>query len=492
MQYVLGLDIGTSGVKALLLSENGEIVRVCGASYAPDVSANGHVEQHPAVWWENTRRVIQDITKDGCFDIAAIGCSGQMHSSVFLDANGEVVRPAILWNDTRTTEQVRKIHELAGGEAQMLRHVYNRALEGFTLPKILWLKENEPENFQKVRHVVLPKDYINYMLTGRLVTDFSDAAGTVAFDVKNRRWSNEIIEAAGLTPDIFPPALESTAAVGTVRKDLAAGLGLPEDVTVIAGGADNSCAAIGNGIISPGEAVISIGTSGTVVAFLDAIPREVTGDVHLFNYSYPGSYYAMGCMLSAGESLNWLKRIVNKSFDEINTLAENVSAGCDGLLFLPYLFGERCPYNDPHARGVFFGLTGASGAGELARAVMEGVAYNIKGMFDLVENFAGVKSVRLTGGGAKSGPWSRIIACVLDREIGILNVEEGPALGAALIAAVGRGVFGSFPDAIAKTVQVKETVRPDPEQSAVYRRAYEMFKAVYEANRSLFAGIRHS
>jgi len=410
---------------------------------------------------------------------------------VMLDEKDEVIRPAILWNDTRTTAQTKEITEKVGGEAELLKNVYNRALEGFTLPKILWLKENEPENFAKVCKVVMPKDFIHFMLTGNLYTDVSDAAGTCAFDVKAAKWSEKVIKAVGLDPSIFPEAIESTGKVGKITDPVAKELGLPSGVIVAAGGADNSCAAIGTGVVSPGEAVVSIGTSGTVVAFIDKIDKPVTGDVHLFNYSFPKSYYAMGCMLSAGEAFNWFKRELfpSKSMNDLNALAEKSGAGSGGLIFLPYLSGERSPYNNPNARGVFIGLNATSSCGDMARAVMEGVAFNVKAMFDIVSEFTNINTVYITGGGAKSKLWGQIIADVLGCEISVLNIEEGPPFGAALIAAVAAGTFASFQAAKDACLKVQSTIKPTAD-TAAYQKIYPVFKAAYEANKGVFDQLK--
>ena len=492
MKYVIGIDLGTSGVKCILLSDGGRIVSSRSASYSPDFGERGHVEQDPAVWWDNTLAVLKSLIDDnpGAADgIVAMSCSGQMHSSVFLDGNGNVVRPAILWNDTRTTKQTKTIRERAGGEGELLRAVYNRALEGFTLPKILWLAENEPDNFKKVAKVIMPKDYINYKLTGRVATDCSDAAGTLLFDIKNRAFDAGFAVKMGVPPEILPEVLESTGVVGTLSADIAREIGLPEDVSVVAGGADNSCAAIGNGVVKEGQAVLSIGTSGTIVAFLSDIKAKVTGDVHLFDYSYPGGIYAMGVALSAGESLSWLRRsLFNEyNFDDMNALAGASPPGSNKLIFLPYIFGERCPYSDANARGVFFGLSGTTDRRDIVRAVMEGVAYSMKDLYGLVSDFVPIDEIYITGGGAKSNVWGQIISDVIGVELSVLNIEEGPAFGAAIIAAVGCGMYGSFEEAKAKTLSVTKVFRPQPK--SVYEKQYAIYKKLYAANKNLFAEL---
>jgi len=490
MDYVLGIDLGTSGVKCLLVSEEGNIIGSASKSYKPDFGDNGYVEQDPNVWWKNTKETVKSICEkypESKGKIKALSCSGQMHSSVFLDKSGNVIRKAILWNDTRTTSQTKEIYEKAGGIQNLLKMVQNKALEGFTLPKILWLRENEPENFSKVYKVIMPKDYINYMLTGNIKTEVSDAAGTLLFDVENSCWSKEMLEKMDLNEEILPEVLQSTGIVGEVRAEIAKELYLADGAKVIAGGADNSCAAVGNGVISKGQAVLSVGTSGTAIAYLDKINGKITGDVHLFNYSMPQSLYAMGCMLCAGEALNWLKRTLfpNSSFDEINSLADKAPAGSGGIVFLPYLFGERCPYSDPNARGVFFGISGASGQGEIIRSVMEGVAFGLGDLFSLVTDFVDVTELYITGGGAKSKVWGQIIADVVNRELNVLNIEEGPSFGAALIALVGSGMCPDFETAKGKSVKIIKTIKPS-ENVKKYADLHKLYTEIYTVNKDLF------
>jgi len=489
MNQIIGLDIGTNSVKALIIS-GGKIIgqSQASAAYNPDYLGNGMVEQDPEIWWQATCRVICDITRAYPGNVVAIAAAGQMHSSVFLDNNGDVVRPAILWNDTRTTPQVAQITKAAGGMANLLSMVQNRALEGFTLPKVLWLRDNEPQNFARVHKIIMPKDYINYKLTGRIATDLSDAAGWVALDVQNRRWSQSLLSALGLDENLLPKLLESTDTLGQIKPQLATQLGLSPQTTVFAGAADNSAAAIGNGITRPGQTIISIGTSGTVVTMLDKLPANITGTVHLFNYSHPGSYYAMGCMLSAGESLSWLRNIINAAdFDEMGRLAADSTPGAGGVVFLPYLFGERCPHPDPAAKGIFYGLSGTTTRADMARAVMEGVAYNIRAMYELIADMTEITEICITGGGAKSRIWGQIIASTLGRTINVLNIEEGPALGAALIAGVGSGEFADFDAAKQQFLHVDRIITPEP--NPIYKQRYKTFTKLYQATMSSRAAL---
>jgi len=494
MDWVLGIDLGTSGAKAALMNSDGIIADVKSASYEPEIGTNGCVEQCPKAWADATFDVIKQMTaahpKKSAL-LKAIAVSGQMHSSVFMDKDGGIVRKAMLWNDVRTHKEVAEIYEKVG-LSNLIKWVSNAAFPGFTLPKVLWLKKNEPENYAKVVKVIMPKDYINYCLTGVVKTDVSDAAGTLAYDVKQNIWSKEMCDAVSVSVDIWADALPSTGLVGEVTPEICAELGLPNGVKVYAGGADNACAAVGTGVLAPGQAALSVGTSGTVIAYLNGINSEkaleANGAVHLFNYAPEGSFYAMGCMLSAGECLNWLKRnlLSDLTFDEINELAEKTPVGSSGLTFLPYLFGERCPHNDGNARGIFFGIGGSTGRGEFARSVMEGVAFNFKQMFEMVNGFTTIESIVITGGGAKSKLWAQILADVIGVPLSVSSVTEGPALGAAAIAAVGCGIFASFGEFAAKTKTEMQTIIPNAENTKLYAPRYELFKKLYETNKENF------
>lgn len=492
MNYVLGIDLGTSGVKTLLVNTDGEIISTTSVNYTPDFLDDGYVEQDPSIWWEATQQAIIDLVSknpEAKGNILALSCSGQMHSSVFLDNSHNVIRKAILWNDTRTTPQTHTIYDTVGKE-NLLSMSYNLALEGFTLPKIIWLRDNEPDNFNKVHKVIMPKDYINYKLTGNIYTDVSDAAGTLLFDVKNSKWSLELCQKLSLNPNILPDVLQSTGLVGTVTDSLADTLGLAQGCKVIAGGADNSCAAVGNGVIKKGQAVVSVGTSGTVIAYLDDITSDVDGSVHLFNYSAPNSMYAMGCMLCAGEALNWLQRTLfdSCSFRQLDEFAAQSPAGSNKLIFLPYLFGERTPHNDPKARGVFFGINSATDKGDIIRSVMEGVAFGLKDMYQNVSAFTDIDDIYITGGGAKSPLWGQIIADILNKPLKVLNISEGPSFGAALLAMVGAGICDSLETAKGNSVNVERTITPSP-NAKNYEHYYDIYRKLYIANKTIFAEL---
>ena len=486
MQYVMGLDIGTSGVKALILSKTGEVISTANESYPLATPNSGWAEQNPNDWWQSVIKVIDKVVKKGNIEadkIAGLSLSGQMHSSVFLDDNMEVIRPAILWSDTRTAKQCKEIIEKTGGLDNLINKVSNPALEGFTAPKILWLKENEPKNYQKINFVLMPKDYIRYKLTGEINTEVSDAAGTLLFDVKKQEWSKEIIEKLDLDYNILPPVLNSIDIAGQINKSTAEMTSLSLGTPVAAGGADNACGAVGSGIIKEGRVMVSIGSSGVVLAQSSQPKADQKGRIHLFNHAKPDSWYMMGVMLSAGMSFNWLKEKLFQDkldYDNLNQKAANVEVGSEGLIFLPYLYGERTPHADANARGVFFGISGRHQQKHFIRAVMEGVTFGLKDSLRLIEKQnVDIKEIRAIGGGAKSEVWQQIMADILGYPINLLNVEEGPAYGAALIAGVGVGLFNSFETVADNIIKVKKTVQPNKENVKKYKKYYGLYRELY-------------
>jgi len=486
MEYLLGLDIGTSGVKTLLISLEGKIISSKTVSYPLKTPHPGWAEQSPYDWWEATLKVIEEVVSSIHIDstqIKGISLSGQMHSSVFLNEKMEVIRPAILWSDTRTTEQCSKIYTKAGGLAQLINYVSNPALEGFTAPKILWLKENEPENYAKVKYILLPKDYIRYRLTGELFTEVSDAAGTLLFEVIKKRWSTSLLEKLEIDPDLLPPVLNSFDLAGRITKNIAEQTGLKFKTPVVAGGADNACGAVGSGIIQEGKVMVSIGSSGVVLAQTNNPQADQEGRIHLFNHACPDSWYMMGVTLSAGMSYEWLhKKLFNRSLDytKLDQLAEEIEPGSEGLIFLPYLYGERTPHNDANARGVYFGISGKHDQRHFIRSVLEGVTFALKDSLELIKGKGvKIKEIRAIGGGAKSRVWQQILADILGEEINLLNVEEGPAFGAALIAGVGVGVYNSFAEAVSRIIKVKKTVVPRIQNTEKYNQYYQLYKKLY-------------
>lgn len=486
MQYLMGLDIGTSGVKVLLLSKNGEVITTATESYPLDTPKSGWAEQNPIDWWEAVVKVINKTISENNVnpnDIMGLSFSGQMHSSVFLDENMEVIRPAILWSDTRTEQQCEEILNKAGGLENLIKKVSNPALEGFTAPKILWLKQNEPENYKKVNYVLMPKDYIRYKLTGNINTEVSDAASTLLFDVKNKEWSKELAQLLDIETNILPPVIESVEIAGKINKSTSQISKLKEGTPVVAGGADNACGAVGSGIIKEGRVMVSIGSSGVVLAQTNNPTADSKGRIHLFNHAKPNSWYMMGVMLSAGVSFNWLK---NSFFDEsldykkLNKKAAAIAPGSEGLIFLPYLYGERTPHNDANARGVFFGISGRHKQGHFIRSVMEGVTFGLKDSLNLIKDQnIKVKEIRAIGGGVKSKVWQQILADIMGQNIKLLNVEEGPAYGAAIIAGVGVGIFDSFENVSEKIIKVEDEITPIKENVKTYEKYYKIYQDLY-------------
>jgi xylulokinase len=485
VSILLGIDLGTSAVKVLAVNERGEVVASASEAYPLHQPRAGWSEQDPVDWWRGVQTALKKITSDpqvNTTEIKALSLSGQMHGSVFLDDTHEVIRPPLLWNDTRTFKQCKDISEKIG-EDKLLQLVGNPALEGFTLPKLLWLRENEPENYARLETLFLPKDYIVYRLTGRLSTEMSDAAGTLLLDVKNRCWSKQMCEHLEIDPAILPEVLESVNTIGTLTKKAADETGLPEHVKVIAGGADNACSAVGNGIVKEGIVLASLGSSGVVLAHTNEMHLDKLGRIHSFNHSVPRSWYLMGVMLSAGLSMSWLKNdLFATDYETINAKAASVAPGSEGVIFLPYLSGERTPHRDPKARGVFFGLSGIHKPKHMIRSVFEGVTFGLKDSLVLIRQL-GVepKQIRVTGGGVNSPLWLQMLADVFDNEVVTMQSDEGPALGAALIAGVGADVYGSIEEAVAETVFTGDSIEPLRENVRKYDKIYPLYKSLYDS-----------
>jgi xylulokinase len=485
MSILLGIDLGTSGVKVLAINNAGHTLAAVNVSYPLLQPRAGWAEQNPIDWWQGVIEALNKILSNSYVSansVSALSISGQMHGSVFLDSDNNVIRNPILWNDTRTVEQCRYITDTVG-EEQLLRLVGNPALEGFTAPKLIWLRDNEPENYKKLKTLLLPKDFILYKLTGRVCTEMSDAAGTLLLDVKNRCWSEKLCTLLDIEISLLPEVLESVDLVGTLSKEAAEKTGLPEAVKVIAGGADNACSAVGNGIVEEGIVLASIGSSGVVLAHTNSMSHDPHGRIHSFTHSVPYRWYLMGVMLSAGMSMSWLKNeLVGREYDYINQEAASVRAGSEGVIFLPYLYGERTPHRDPLARGVFFGLSGVHSQKHLMRSVFEGVAFGLKDSLELIKELGITpRQIRITGGGAKSPLWRQILADVFSTEVSTMQSDEGPAFGAALLAGIGSGIFINAEQATAQTVKVGETTAPGKENSEKYASIYPRFRSLYNS-----------
>ena len=477
MTLLVGLDVGTSSVKGLAVSASGEVVARAEAAYPLSTPRPGWSEQDPEDWWRATRSVLAELRAAG--DVAGIGLSGQMHGLVLLDAAGDVLRPAILWNDGRTGEECAEI-EARIGRARLVELTGNRALTGFTAPKLLWVQRHEPHVFDSVAHVLLPKDYVRYRLCGELVTDVADASGTLWLDVGARAWSDEVLRALEVDRGWLPRVLESPEAGGEI-----------DGIPIAAGGGDQAAGAVGVGVDRPGPVSVVLGTSGVVFAALERYAHDPEGRVHAFCHAVPGAWHGMGVMLSAAGSLAWLRDAfrgpvtadaAGPSFGELISEAEAWGPGVEGLTFLPYLAGERTPHADPDARGAFAGLSLRHDRGALVRAVLEGVAYGLRDSLDLVASIGGTPDVgRVSGGGASSELWLRILASVLELPLQRMEVEEGAAFGAALLGGVAGGVFATVEEAIEACVRPGAIIEPVAEWVEPYSTGRERFAALYPA-----------
>lgn len=489
----IGLDVGTSGVKALLVASDGQIAASATKEYPLLTPKPGWTEQDPERWWQACCRVLKSLADQAPGPIEAIGLTGQMHGAVFLDADGQVIRPALLWNDQRTAAECAEIETRVG--SKRLRDITgNPALTGFQAPKILWLRNQEPEAYARVRHILLPKDFIRFRLSGALATDASDAAGTLLLDLVERDWSKEILAALDIPKTWLPRVCEGPDITGHITSEGARASGLPEGLPVIAGGGDNAAAAIGSGVVGEGSGFVSLGTSGVVFVASENPKIDPDGALHAFCHAVPGRYHLMGVILSAGASLRWYRDNLARltvdrhvdAYDAIFERASEVPPGADGLFYLPYLAGERTPHMDPSARGAFAGLTLAHDDRHLARAVIEGISFAIKDSIVLMDRL-GVSPDRLyaVGGGARSPIWRAWLASILGVGLQRLEVEEGPAMGAALLGAVGAGVHSDVDTAVAATVRPKgELEMPRPDLEACYRGVYGCFKRLYPALKS--------
>ena len=479
------------------MDQQGRVVASATAEHAPFASPQiGWAEQQPDDWWAAcTIAVPRALERAGLRgdDIACLGLSGQMHGAVMLDESGRVVRPALIWCDVRTDRQCRELTEKIGAE-RLIQLTCNPALPNFTLTKFLWVRENEPENWKRVRAVMLPKDYVRYQLTGDRATDMADASGTLLLDVANRRWSNEMLEAAEIDRDLLPALYESPDVCGKVSARAAAATGLKAGTPVVAGAGDQAAGATGMGIVMPGAVSATIGTSGVVFAATDAPALDRKGRLHTFCHAIPGRWHMMGVTQAAGLSLRWFRDQFGAGTDDgqdpyerLTEEAATAPPGCNGLLFTPYLMGERTPHLDPRARGAFVGLTASHTRADVIRAILEGVAFSLRDTFSIFgEMNVPVRSVRLGGGGARSALWRQIQADVYGHEIEVVEAEEGAAYGAALLAGVGARMWASVDEACVSVVRVAKRVRPDAEAVATLNKNYAAYRRVYGATRDIF------
>jgi xylulokinase len=498
--YILGIDIGTGGTRALVVDERGRIAASATEEHEPFASPKiGWAEQRPEDWWRAAEVAVHKALAAGNLrgeQISCVGFSGQMHGAVMLDAAGEVVRPALIWCDVRTEKQCKELNERIGAE-RLIQLTCNPALPNFTLTKFLWVRENEPENWKRVRSVMLPKDYVRFRLTGERAIDVADASGTLMLDVAGRKWSDAVLQAAEIDASLLPRVFESPDICGKISAEGAEATGLAEGTPVVAGAGDQAAGATGMGIVSPGTVSATIGTSGVVFAATDRPALDPRGRLHTFCHAAPGRWHVMGVTQAAGLSLRWFRDRLDchasqpgvDLYGKLTSEAASAPAGADGLLWAPYLMGERTPHLDAKARGVLAGLTASHTRAHVVRAILEGVAFSLKDTFTIFEEMnVPVKSIRLGGGGARSALWRQIQADVYGKEVEIVEAEEGAAYGAALLAGVGAKIWPSVDAACDSVVHVVERIRPNPANAEVMQKNYAAYRRIYPAMKSIFSG----
>lgn len=504
MQYLLGIDIGTSGVKTLLIDVEGHSIASATAENPLYTPKPLWAEQNPEDWWKATVQTVKEVlSKSGISagDVRGIGLSGQMHGSVFLDAAGQVIRPALLWCDQRTQSECDWITDTIGAD-KVVEYTLNPVLTGFTAGKIIWLRNNEPQNYAKVAKVLLPKDYIRYRLTAQFAGEVSDASGTSLFDVRKRNWSDEMLEGTNIPKEWMVPVYESVEATTKVSDSGSAETGLKAGTPVVGGGGDQAAGAVGNGIVETGVVSVSMGTSGVVFAFADQPVLDPGLRVHTFCHAVPDKWHVMGVMLSAGGSLRWYRdelcqpemataKLLGKDpYELITAEADLAPAGCEGTVFLPYLSGERTPHKDANARGVFFGLSLRTNKQIMARSVLEGVCYGLRDSFEIMKEIGvPINQSRVSGGGARSTVWRQILADVTGIGQSVVNIDEGPALGVALLAGVGTGVWQSVEQACRATISVASTTPSQRVYQATYDGTYALYKKLYYSLKADFASV---
>ena len=496
MGIYLGIDIGTSGTKTLAIREDGSILAAATAEYPLASPHPGWSEQNPEDWWQATIKTVRKVMADGqCdkSDVRGIGLSGQMHGSVFLDKQQQVIRPALLWNDQRTAAECDEIERRTGGRKRLISMVANPALTGFTAPKILWLRNHEPRHYDRLTQVLLPKDFVRHRLTGEFATEVSDASGTLLLDVKRRQWSQALLNKLEIDPAVLPKVYESEEVSGQLSQTAAKLLKLPVGIPVVGGGGDQAAGAVGNGIVRRGLISATMGTSGVVFAHSDEMQVDPDGRVHTFCHAVRGKWHVMGVVLSAGGSLQWYRnqlaqeevRVAQRQkidpYELITRQAAEVPAGCEGLYFLPYLTGERTPHADPYARAAWIGLSLRHGRGHLARAVMEGATYAMRDCLEIIKGMdIPVREIRLSGGGARSSFWRQMQADVYGQKVVTINAEEGPAYGVALLAAAGTGAFKNVEEACQQTISIVSNTSPSAERK-VYQKTYPLYGKLYSS-----------
>lgn len=485
MLYI-GVDLGTSAVKLLLMDEKGEIKKIVSREYPLYFPHPGWSEQKPEDWFKQSMDGIKELTAE-CDkeNVAGISFGGQMHGLVALDENDEVIRPAILWNDGRTGEETDYLNQVIGKE-KLSEYTANIAFAGFTAPKILWMKKHEPDNFAKIKKIMLPKDYLAYKLSGSFSTDVSDASGMLLMDVKNRCWSKEMLDICGITEEMLPKLYESFEVVGTLKREIAEALGLSADVKVIAGAGDNAAAAVGTGTVGEGMCNISLGTSGTIFISSKKFGVDEHNALHSFAHA-DGHYHLMGCMLSAASCNKWWNEEILKTKDFAAEQSRITKLGENQVFYLPYLMGERSPHNNPDARAMFIGMSMDTTREDMTQAVLEGVAFGLRDSLEVARSLGiQMERTKICGGGAKSPLWKKIIANVMNMKVDVIESEEGPALGGAMLAAVGCGEYEDVETIAKKFVKVIDTVEPEEELVAKYEERYQKFRKIYPTVKELF------
>jgi len=504
MGYLIGADVGTTGTKTLICDETGRVLATATVEHPHHTPRPLWSEQDPADWWraacESIRQVVARAGVDGR-QVKGIGLSGQMHGLVMLDGQHEVIRPAILWNDQRTAAECAEITDAVGQE-RLIELVCNPCLTGFTASKILWVRKNEPANYERCRRILLPKDYVRFRLSGTFATEVSDASGMLLLDIRRRTWCEEVLSRLQIDRALLADCYESSEVSARVKADVAAELGIPAGTSIVGGAGDQAAGAIGNGIVKTGVVSATIGTSGVVFAFSDAVATDPLGRVHTFCHAVTGKWHVMGVMLSAGGSFQWLRnKLCHEErrqaqqqgadpYDLMTAEAAQAPPGCEGLFFLPYLTGERTPHANPNARGAWVGLTVRHGRSEIVRSVMEGITYGMKDSLEIIKGMdIEVGEIRLSGGGAKSEFWRQMQADIYGQPVCTINAQEGPAYGVALLAGVGTGVWSSVQEACEACIRVVNQYRPKRKARSIYKQFYPVFRRLYRSLRKDFDRI---
>jgi xylulokinase len=501
MAYMMGIDVGTTGTRAVIVRPDGHVVGAATGDHQPMRMAKpGWAEQDPADWWDATVQAVRSALDAAGLqggDIAAVGLSGQMHGVVLLDKAYAVIRPALIWCDQRSQPQCDWITARVGAE-RLIQLVSNPALTGFSAPKLLWVRDNEPQSYERAAHFLLPKDFVRLRLTGEFATDVSDASGTLLFDVTNRRWSQEMLGALDIDAQLLPRAYESPEITGQITGETAVVTGLRAGTPVVGGGGDQASSAVGNGIVLPGLTSATLGTSGVIFTYTEAPKLDPQGRIHTFCHAVPGKWHVMGVTQGAGLSLRWFREHFGQSeawyarqtgidsYDLIIKEAENVPPGSEGLLWLPYLMGERTPHLDAHARGMWFGLTAAHTRAHLIRSILEGVAFSLRDSLEIFKELEiPVEQIRVSGGGSRSFLWRQIQADIYGKELVTLRTAEGSAFGAALLAGAGAKIYSSVQESAQQAIQIREHMAPQVENVRTYDRLYEIYRSLYPAVREL-------